>query len=121
MAIGNGTPLMARDFIEQFAVAFEVFTDPSRQAFALAGMRRIFGLGIKTLGRGMRAWREGFRQGKTQGDPWQQGGVLGVDRDGAIFFEHADEGAGDNADVEAVLTAARARVAPTTAPRQATG
>lgn len=107
VAIGNGTPLMARDFIERFAIAFEVFTDPSREAFALAGMRRTFGLGLKTLGHGLRAWRGGFRQGKTQGDPWQQGGVLGIDRDGTIFFEHADEGAGDHADVQSVLAAVR--------------
>ena len=39
-AIGNGTPLMAQDFVETFAVPFPVFTDPSRSSYQLAGLQR---------------------------------------------------------------------------------
>jgi hypothetical protein len=111
VAVGNGTAPMAKDFVEQFAVSYPVFTDPSREVFRLAGMRRTLGLGLKTLGRGLRAMKGGFRQGRTQGDAWQQGGVLGVAPDGQVWFEHIDGSAGDHADVGAVLGALRARVA----------
>ena len=115
VAIGNGTALMAQDFIETFGVRFEVFTDPSRKSYQLAGMQRKLGIGLRTIGRSIRAMRAGFRQGKTQGDPWQQGGVLGIapadDAAAAraeIWYEHVDDGAGDNVEPQTVLLALRA-------------
>lgn len=102
---------MAKDFVDQFGISFPVYTDPSREVFRLAGMRRTFGIGIKTFGRGLRAMKGGFRQGRTQGDAWQQGGVLGVSAGGAVWFEHIDGSAGDHADVGAVLEALRRQAA----------
>ena len=76
VVIGCGTALMAEDFVESFGVDVPVYTDPSREVFLLAGMKRKFGLGLATVGGAIRAAKAGARQGKTQGDPWQQGGVL---------------------------------------------
>ncbi|MCB9537225.1 MAG: AhpC/TSA family protein [Myxococcales bacterium] len=109
--VGNGTVAMARDFAEQFGVRATLWTDPSRRSFALAGLHRRFGLGPKALRAGLRAFRAGFRQGRTQGDPWQQGGVLVVGRDGRRWLRHADAFAGDHADLDAVLQAVERAVA----------
>lgn len=107
-AIGNGTPAMAADFVRQFSVPYPVFTDPERRSYQAAGMKRNFGLGLKTLSRGLRAVRQGHSQGRTKGDPWQQGGVLLVDTGGAIRWQHTDSDAGDHASMASVLEAVRA-------------
>lgn len=111
VGVGNGTAPMASDFIAQFAITYDVYTDPSREVFRLAGMRHKLGLGLRSLGRAARAMARGNMQGKTQGDPFQQGGILAVDPDGAVWFEHADEAAGAHVDVDVVLAAARAHAA----------
>ena len=107
--IGNGTPLMARDFAETFEVGVPLFTDPSRKSYEVARWRRplgsaILGLGA-TLKASVRAMKAGFRQGRTQGDAFQLGGVLVIAADGRVLFEHSDQTAGDHADVGSVLAA----------------
>jgi len=94
---------MAQDFIETFAIPFPVFTDPGRSCYKMAGLKRNFGLGLATIGRGRRAVAAGHRQGRTQGDPWQQGGVIIVDTDGRLVWRHIDRAAGDHCSVEEVL------------------
>lgn len=107
--IGNGTPLMAQDFAEQFSVEVPLFTDPERKSYDAAGWRRplgsaLLGLGT-TLKASMRAMKGGFRQGKTKGDAFQLGGVLVIAPDGEVLFEHSDKAAGDHASLDAVLAA----------------
>ena len=53
------------------------------------------------------AWAKGFRQGATQGDPWQQGGVLVVRAGGEAVLCFASEEAGDLAPTAEVMAAAR--------------
>ena len=105
MTIGNGTPVMAADFVEQFHVGFPVYTDPSRVTYGLAGLHRRFGLGLETFSRLKRARAVGVSQGATAGDPWQQGGVMVVRPDGEVLYARADEAAGDHAPIEAILAA----------------
>ncbi len=107
--IGNGTALMARDFAERFDVTVPLFTDPSRKSYEVAGWRRptasaVLGLGTM-LKAGVRAMKGGFRQGKTQGDAFQLGGVLAIDPQGAVLFEHTDSAAGDHAEIDDILSA----------------
>jgi hypothetical protein len=104
-AIGNGTAAMAEDFVAQFGVRFPVYTDPSREAFRRAGLVRRFGIGVKSLGLARRALSAGHRQGRTQGDPWQQGGVLVVAPSGEVLWRHADSGVGDHGDPADALRA----------------
>lgn len=105
--IGNGTPAMAQDFAEKFSVGVPLYTDPSRRSYELAGWRRpigsaVLGMGT-TLKAGARAMKGGFRQGKTQGDAFQIGGVLVVEPGGAVRFEHADKVAGDHATIDDIV------------------
>ena len=102
--IGNGTVDMARDFARSFDVQDPLYTDPGRASYKALGLRRSFGL-MKSLGRGRRAMASGFRQGKTAGDVWQQGGVVLFDEGGAVRWKHVDDGAGDAADLEGFLAA----------------
>ena len=47
--------------------------------------------------RSVGALRRGFRQGKTQGDNLQQGGILAIAPDGRVLWHHISSGPGDNA------------------------
>lgn len=109
--IGNGTSVMARDFAETFDVDVRLFTDPGRKSYQAAGWRRPLGSAIKGLGTtlkaSVRAMKGGFRQGRTQGDAFQLGGVLVLDTDGTVLFEHADSAAGDHAQMGPILAALR--------------
>jgi len=108
VAIGNGTPQMAADFVASFSVPFPVYTDPERSSYKLAGLKRSFGLGVASIGRARRAMAAGHRQGRMQGDPWQQGGVLIIDTSGSVRWRHVDSSAGDHCSVTRVLEALHA-------------
>src|SRR5947209_6498778 len=78
VVIGSGAPPFIPPFREITKLRGEILTDPKRVTFeALQFTRsplrlldpRVLVAGIKTL------WK-GFRQGKTQGHPFQNGGVL---------------------------------------------
>jgi len=104
-AVGNGTAPMVQDFIEQFSPPFPVWTDPSKQTYRLAGFRHSFGLGLRSLALGRRAMSGGFRQGRTQGDPFQQGGTLVLGQNGAIWYSQAAKAAGEHAPIDEILAA----------------
>ena len=97
MVVGNGTPAQARDFVDEFDLAFPVLTDPELLAFRAAGLRRDLGstLNVRLLGNALRA---GHRQTGVQGDPWQQGGAFVITAAGEVLFRHVSEVAGDHAD-----------------------
>lgn len=99
-AIGNGTAAMARDFAQRFAVPFPLYTDPTRRSYQLAGLKRKFGIGLRTLGRTVTALAGGHRQGLPGGDNWQQGGALIVRPPGEVVWVHVDEGPDDAATPE---------------------
>jgi peroxiredoxin len=109
IAIGNGTALMARDFVEQFHIGFAVYTDPERKSYAVAKWRR----GTKPTLRRMaamakhaaRALAGGHLQGLVKGDRDQLGGLMVIGPDGEVLLEHRDEIAGDHADLDAVVAA----------------
>lgn len=114
-AIGNGTAVMAQDFAEQFKVGIDLYTDPSRKSYDVAGWRRplasaVLGLGT-VLKASRRAMKAGFRQGKVQGDAFQLGGVLVIGTDGTVLFEHGDKAAGDHASIEDIVRALSAQAA----------
>ncbi len=105
--IGNGAPMFIAGFRDTTAFPGPIYTDPSLAVYEAAQLVR----GITTtfnpraaLG-ALRALRGGFRQGRTQGDPFQQGGVLVVAPSGEILFHHISKAAGDHPKLERVLAA----------------
>jgi hypothetical protein len=53
----------------------------------------------------VKAFVRGGKQGLTQGDAWQQGGVLVVDKDSKVLWQHANDHPDDNASVDAIVRA----------------
>ena len=98
IVVGNGKPFHAKDFLEQYPVDFPLYVDPDLEAYAAAGLRRgvgsTFTLGV--LKNSARALKGGFRQGKTQGDPWQQGGVFVIHPPAKEQFAYISRTAGDH-------------------------
>ncbi len=106
---------MAADFREQFQVTAPVWVDPERRAFqALQFNRGVVGtlLDPRVALNAARALSKGFMQGRTQGDNFQQGGVLVVQRGGAPVYFYASQVAGDMPPTPEVLAAAYAAASP---------
>ena len=84
-----------------------LFTDPSLKTFSAAGLKlgalRTFS--PLAIGATVSAFRAGFRQGKTQGKPWQQGGALVVAKGGQVKWSYASDDPGDHAPVHKALAA----------------
>ena len=97
--VGNGGPSFIAGFRETTGYTGPIYTDPSLAVYKAAQLRRgaltllKLGAAKATIG----SLRRGFRQGKTEGDATQQGGVLVVAPDGRILYHHISEYPGDNA------------------------
>lgn len=107
--IGNGSPSFIAGFREETGYPGPIYTDTSLAAYQAAelkrGLTRTFD--PRALGGTIRAFREGFRQGRTQGDLWQQGGVLVIATDGRVLWQHASDRPGDNASAAEIISALR--------------
>ncbi|HTR50122.1 MAG TPA: peroxiredoxin-like family protein [Kofleriaceae bacterium] len=108
--IGNGTPNFIAGFRDTTGFTGTMLTDPSLAVYRAAELRRglrtfvSLGAAARTVG----ALARGFRQGRTQGDALQQGGVLVIARDGRVLWQHISESPGDNADPEQIVRVLRA-------------
>lgn len=107
-AVGSGSARSAAAFVRAFDFRGEMYLDEGLKAYAAFGLHRGVAktLGLASLRKGLAALKEGFRQGPSQGDLWQQGGVFVLGPGDRVHFAHRDRFAGDLADPEAVLAAA---------------
>ncbi len=107
--IGHGTPNFVAGFREQTGWQGPIYTDPSLAVYRAAGLKRsvMRTLDPRQLGSTIRAFARGARQGRKQGDTWQQGGVLVVAPGGDVMWHHASERADDNATVAQIVAALR--------------
>jgi peroxiredoxin len=105
VVVGSGTPEQARWFAEDQPGTFRVLTDPELTTFRAIGAARGLGasLGFGVLKSALRAWRKGFRQSATEGDPLQQGAVWVVRPGGEVLFSYRSRYAGDHPDPALVL------------------
>ncbi len=105
--IGNGAPMFIAGFRESTGFRGPIYTDPSLAVYRAAEMRR--GLATILHPRGLlnaaRAVRAGFRQGRTQGDATQTGGVLIVTPAGEIAYQYTSRAAGDHPATSEILAA----------------
>jgi peroxiredoxin len=113
VVVGNGQPQHARMFREDERVPFRLWVDPEMTAYRAAGLRRGVGqvLTARSVGHSLRAWKGGFRQTRTMGDPWQNGGVFIISPQGETLFQHKSREAGDHASVAELLEVLRRRAA----------
>jgi hypothetical protein len=107
--IGNGSPSFIEGFRDQTKWTGPIYTDPSLAVFKAAQLKRsvVRTLDPRSLGNAWKALRDGQMQGRTQGDNWQQGGVLVVAPGGEVLYHHASERPGDNATGVQIASALR--------------
>ena len=105
--VGPGTPAMAAAFRDDQQLSCPVLSDPSRDAFTAAGMKRgvLATFHWRTILHGLRALFGGFLPARVQGDPWQQGGALVFDATGTLRYQWHDRAGGDQLDLPALLEA----------------
>lgn len=112
--IGSGSPAQLAAFVEREALAshpIELRTDPTRATYAAAGLARSrWGTaGPRAVAALLALGLRGHRNGRPQGDLWQQGGTLYVARGGALVFRHAAAHLGDHAELGDLLDVALRR------------
>lgn len=107
VVVGNGKAFFARAFRDEMQLEAPILLDPDLVAYQAAGLRRGMGASmvVRSALAGVRALAKGYRQTKTAGDPWQQGGVFVIRPGGEVAFAHVNEHAGDHASNERVLAA----------------
>ena len=105
--VGNGTPRFARAFREDLGWDGLLLTDPALRAYRAAGLRRgrVEILSPRLLANTARALGEGYRQEGVQGDPWQLGGALVIQRGGRVTYRQVSREAGDHAGPDDVVAA----------------
>ncbi|MGH7723589.1 MAG: SelL-related redox protein [Candidatus Dormibacteria bacterium] len=105
--VGNGGTRYAGGFRDEFCPGCTVLTDPELTTYRLIGARGglLNTLGPQAWGAGIRAFRRGARQQKTQGHPFQQGGVLVIEPGDRVAYSHISRAAGDHPPVDDVLAA----------------
>ncbi|HVO30807.1 MAG TPA: peroxiredoxin-like family protein [bacterium] len=104
--IGNGSARQAARFREEQGIRdLPLFTDPKKKTYDAFGMTRgvtrVIGPGV--LLRGLKTLKNGFRQGATQGDPFQNGGIVVVDAKGNETFRFVQQAAGEFVEPEKIL------------------
>jgi len=106
-----GQPAQAKSFRTMAGWKGAIVVDAEEQAYAAASMRK---LGCLALLRpslwlaSIRSRKEGHKQGKVQGDPWQLGGTLVVAPGDRVVYAYRNESPQDEAPLDAVVEAARA-------------
>jgi hypothetical protein len=106
--VGTGGAHFASAFAEDQGFDGIVLVDEERRAYRAAALvrsaRSTFNL--QTFRAGARAAGAGFRQGRTQGDPWQQGGVFVIHPGGRVGLGHVSQHAGDHPEPGDIVRAA---------------
>ena len=113
VVVGNGLPSFIEGFREKSQYHGELYTDPSRATFKAMRLRSDLRstIGLRVVRNAVRAYREGYRQTKVLGDPWQQGGVFVIDTEGEIGFSYTSKRAGDHPPTFEILQALKEFVA----------
>ncbi len=105
--VGNGGPRYASGFRDEFCPDCTVLTDPELTSYRAIGARSgvLNTLGPQAWGAGIRAFARGARQQRTQGSPFQQGGVLVMTPGDSVAYTYLSKAAGDHPAVDDVIAA----------------
>jgi len=91
--IGNGGPSFLAGFRAETGYDGPLYTDPSLEVYRAAELKRGVARTFdpRALGKAVGALMHGHRQGRVQGDAWQQGGVVVIAPDSTIKWHYASE------------------------------
>jgi peroxiredoxin len=96
--VGLSTPEEALVFKQEVGTALPMICDPGKHLFQAFGLTRGTNaqiLNFRTITRGIRAYRHGYRQTKPMGDPFQLPGAFVIDTEGQIVWEYKGKDAAD--------------------------
>jgi peroxiredoxin len=107
--IGNGSPSFIEGYRDETRWSGPIYTDPSLAVYKAAELKRgvTTVLDPRALAPTLKAFLRGGRQGRTQGDQWQQGGSLVIGTDGTVLWHHVSDRPGDNAPASEIVAALR--------------
>jgi hypothetical protein len=107
VVIGNGRSNFVAGFRDKTGYAGDIYTDPKRVVYRALGLRRSIRSTFDPRGvpNAIAAYRSGARQTRTQGDPWQQGGVFVVGTSGQLHYQYKSRFAGDHPPIDDVIAA----------------
>ena len=105
VAIGSGQPFQAKAFAEEREIPFPLLVDPELTAYRAAQLKRprLALLKPAVYKSGLRALRNGFRQGRTEGDAFQTGGAFVLGPADAVHYAQISKHPGDHADPAELL------------------
>lgn len=92
-----------------------IYVDREGAAYRAMALEKVSFLGLlrpSMLLESLRARREGHRQGKVQGDPWQLGGTAIVAPGGHVLYAYRNRGPEDEAPLDTVVAALPPHRAP---------
>ena len=107
--IGNGQPIFAAAFKKHFKLSTPLYVDPELITYNAAGLKRSKAstIGSKVWLPAAKAFLTGHFQGRTEGDPYQQGGVFIIMPDNKVAYSYISKHSGDRPPVTKVLKALR--------------
>ena len=112
--VGLGSPLFAKGFRESTHDTGPLFVDAEGLAYRAVAMGRLrlWNLfNFRMLRNALRARKQGFRQGKVEGDPWQLGGTLVVAPGDRLVYAWRNKNVDDDAPIDDVIAALRGAAA----------
>ncbi len=111
--VGMGIPPMADDFRMRMKIAAPVWVDTERVLYRQLELS--FGaskvVGLKVLRNSLRALSKGQLQGRTRGNPLQNGGIFVVAKGGRCTWSFVEQVAGDRPEMGDVFGAVRSQPA----------
>jgi peroxiredoxin len=107
VVVGNGNPQQAAWFQEDTGIETPLYTDPSLKVYDAVEAKRglLTSLNPATIVASLRARRAGFKQSKTMGAAFQQGGVFVITPGGEMPYRYVSKSAGDHPDPTEPLSA----------------
>ena len=105
IAIGSGSPRSAQKFVDDFHFTGDMYVNRNLKVYKAFDLERgiIKTLGLSSLIKGIGTMKKGFRQGRSAGDLWQQGGLFFMGPGEDLLFAHRDKFAGDHADLRQAI------------------
>ncbi|MDA8403570.1 MAG: peroxiredoxin-like family protein [Desulfobacteraceae bacterium] len=105
VAIGSGSPQSAKKFVDDFHFTGEMYVNRDLSVYKAFDLERGITktVGLSSLIKGVQTMKKGFRQGRSAGDLWQQGGLFVLGPGERLLFAHRDKFAGDHADLQQAL------------------
>eukprot|EP01119_Soliformovum_irregulare_P009264 TRINITY_DN224_c0_g2_i1.p1 TRINITY_DN224_c0_g2~~TRINITY_DN224_c0_g2_i1.p1 ORF type:complete len:916 (+),score=295.60 TRINITY_DN224_c0_g2_i1:118-2865(+) len=103
IAVGQGTPMMAKSFAKEFNFPGKIYLDTQRVLYKQLNCKRGLKLSMnkRTAAAIKAAYKNGLRQGEKSGDYLQLGGVFAISQKAPnpFIYSHVDKFAGDYVDL----------------------